>query len=289
MLINPKEGKDRCTEPRHPVRHHPACGNSTDANTHLNREALREIVRAFANPKVGCVAGEKRIAVQDKANAASGGEGLYWKYESASSAGLRLYSCRRAAGELFAIRRELYEEMPADTLLDDFILSLRIVMRGYTIAYCADAYAVENGSADMHERKTQSAIAAGGLQSVWRLRTRAQPVALRCVLFSIYPTALLTMVAYACFVVPAVPPQYNSYFTDKLPLLYAVIWLLANIVLLHGKLGDIILSAKHIKNQKKYSLFLIISFHEHQCCPWLQLPAQTAGTDRRRMGKTRRA
>ena len=30
----------------------------TDANTHLNREALREIVRAFANPKVGCVAGE---------------------------------------------------------------------------------------------------------------------------------------------------------------------------------------------------------------------------------------
>ena len=38
----------------------------TDANTHLNREALREIVRAFANPKVGCVAGEKRIALQDK-------------------------------------------------------------------------------------------------------------------------------------------------------------------------------------------------------------------------------
>ena len=49
----------------------------TDANTHLNREALREIVRAFANPKVGCVAGEKRIALQDKDNAASGGEGLY--------------------------------------------------------------------------------------------------------------------------------------------------------------------------------------------------------------------
>ena len=124
----------------------------TDANTHLNREALREIVRAFANTKVGCVAGEKRIAIQDKANAASGGEGLYWKYESAlKQLDSRLYSAVGAAGELFAIRRELYEEMPADTLLDDFILSLHIVMRGYTIAYCADAYAVENGSADMHE------------------------------------------------------------------------------------------------------------------------------------------
>jgi hypothetical protein len=54
----------------------------TDANTHLNREALREIVHAFTDPKVGCVAGEKRIAVQSKDNAASGGEGLYWKYES---------------------------------------------------------------------------------------------------------------------------------------------------------------------------------------------------------------
>ena len=107
----------------------------TDANTHLNREALREIVRAFANPKVGCVAGEKRIALQDKANAASGGEGLYWKYESAlKQLDSRLYSAVGAAGELFAIRRELYEEMPADTLLDDFILSLRIVMRGYTLS-----------------------------------------------------------------------------------------------------------------------------------------------------------
>ena len=35
----------------------------TDANTMVNREAIREIVLAFQDPKVGCVAGEKRIAV----------------------------------------------------------------------------------------------------------------------------------------------------------------------------------------------------------------------------------
>ena len=119
----------------------------TDANTHLNREALREIVHAFTDPKVGCVAGEKRIAVQSKDNAASGGEGLYWKYESTLKAlDARLYSAVGAAGELFAVRRELSEEMQTDTLLDDFILSLRIVMQGHTIAYCANAYAVESGS-----------------------------------------------------------------------------------------------------------------------------------------------
>ena len=105
----------------------------TDANTHLNREALREIVHAFVNPKVGCVAGEKRIAMQTKDNAASGGEGIYWKYESTLKAlDSRLYSAVGAAGELFAVRSELFEDMRTDTLLDDFILSLRIVMRGYT-------------------------------------------------------------------------------------------------------------------------------------------------------------
>ena len=44
-----------------------------------------------------------------------------------------------AAGELFAIRTPLYEEMPEDTLLDDFMLSLRIAMKQYTIAYCDTA------------------------------------------------------------------------------------------------------------------------------------------------------
>ena len=144
----------------------------TDANTHLNREALREIVRAFANPKVGCVAGEKRIALQDKDNAASGGEGLYWKYESAlKRLDWRLYSAMGAAGELFAVRRGLFERMENDTLLDDFVLSLRIVQKGYRIAYCDTAYAIEGASSDMkEEQKRKVRICAGGLQSIGRLR-----------------------------------------------------------------------------------------------------------------------
>ena len=88
----------------------------TDANTMLNREAIREIVRAFEDPKVGCVAGEKRIAVQEKDGAAAGGEGIYWKYESTLKAlDARLYSAVGAAGELFAVRRELFTVMEPDT------------------------------------------------------------------------------------------------------------------------------------------------------------------------------
>lgn len=144
----------------------------TDANTMLNKEAITEIVRQFSEPKVGCVAGEKRVEIQT-AQGATAGEGIYWKYESAlKRLDDRLYSAVGAAGELFAIRSDLFQEMPSDTLLDDFILSLRIAQKGYKIAYCKDAYATETASLNMkEEEKRKVRITAGGLQSVWRLRS----------------------------------------------------------------------------------------------------------------------
>lgn len=144
----------------------------TDANTMLNKEAIREIVRQFSDPKVGCVAGEKRVEIHT-AQGATAGEGIYWKYESAlKRLDDRLYSAVGAAGELFAIRSELFQEMPSDTLLDDFTLSLRIAQQGYKIAYCKEAYATETASLNMkEEEKRKVRITAGGLQSIWRLRS----------------------------------------------------------------------------------------------------------------------
>ena len=53
---------------------------STDANTFVNREAVRHLVRHFADPQVGAVAGEKRISMSGKADAGEAGEGIYWQY-----------------------------------------------------------------------------------------------------------------------------------------------------------------------------------------------------------------
>ena len=67
--------------------------------------------------------------------------------------------------------------MPDDTLLDDFILSMRIAMQGYRIAYCKNAYALEEASADMTEEgKRKVRIAAGGLQSIGRLAPLLNPL-----------------------------------------------------------------------------------------------------------------
>lgn len=143
----------------------------SDANTMLGKESIRRIVRLFETPTVGCVSGEKRI--HDKAaDVASGaGEGLYWKYESTLKKwDAELYSVVGAAGELFAIRTELYREVEKDTLLDDFIISLRVAQEGYTIQYDPEAYAVESASANVKEElKRKIRISAGGIQSVVRL------------------------------------------------------------------------------------------------------------------------
>lgn len=148
----------------------------TDANTMLNPGAVREIVRSFEDPKVGCVAGEKRVAEAGHAGAAAT-EGVYWKYESKlKELDYRLYSAVGAAGELFAVRHELWQTLPEDTLLDDFVCSMLIAAQGYKIAYCKDAYALETPSADMGEEgKRKKRISAGGLQSVWRLRRLLNP------------------------------------------------------------------------------------------------------------------
>ena len=142
-----------------------------DANTMLGKESIRRIVNLFSNPKVGCVSGEKRIINKDKDAAAGAGEGIYWKYESTLKKwDAELYSVVGAAGELFAIRTDLYREVERDTLLDDFIISLRVAQEGYTIQYDPEAYAIETASANVKEElKRKIRISAGGIQSVIRL------------------------------------------------------------------------------------------------------------------------
>jgi cellulose synthase/poly-beta-1,6-N-acetylglucosamine synthase-like glycosyltransferase len=143
----------------------------SDANTDLGEDSIQEIVRLFRNPRVGCVSGEKRIRSKDADAAAGAGEGIYWKYESTLKKwDAELYSVVGAAGELFAIRTELWQEVEKDTLLDDFIISLRVAMQGYTIQYNPNAYAIETASANVKEElKRKVRISAGGIQSVIRL------------------------------------------------------------------------------------------------------------------------
>jgi poly-beta-1,6-N-acetyl-D-glucosamine synthase len=170
----------------------------SDANTFLNKEAVRNIARHYSQPKVGGVAGEKKVispaagasptspgatqlagpgAAQSADPGATppahidkvgSGEGLYWKYESfLKRVDSEFYSVVGAAGELFSLRRVLYDPLPHSVILDDFVISLRTAAKGYRIIYEPDAYAMELPSfslGDEHKRKVR--IAAGGFQAI---------------------------------------------------------------------------------------------------------------------------
>ncbi len=149
----------------------------TDANAMINSGAVWEIVKGFQDAGVGCVAGEKRILAGSDDQIQSSDEGLYWRYESKLKRwDSYLGNCIGAAGELFALRTELFVPLSEDTLLDDFTLSLTLAMKGHRTLYVPDAYSQERGSADLRsERKRKVRIAAGGWQVVWRLRGLLNP------------------------------------------------------------------------------------------------------------------
>jgi biofilm PGA synthesis N-glycosyltransferase PgaC len=148
----------------------------TDANTFLNQDALLLIARHYADPTVGAVSGEKRV-MQDAISDATAGEGFYWKYESALKKwDSELYSVVGAAGELFSVRKSLYKEVEPDTILDDFMISMLIAQDGYRIIYEPGAYASELSSDNIKEElKRKVRIAAGGIQSIVRLKKLMTP------------------------------------------------------------------------------------------------------------------
>lgn len=148
-----------------------------DANTFLNRDAIRNIVRHYQDPQVGGVAGEKRIIKKAEDNASGAGEGLYWKYESfLKKKDSEVYSVVGAAGELFSVRTELYEEPDQNMIIEDFYLSVSIAAKGYRFIYEPEACATESASVSVEEEwKRKVRICAGAFQAMLKLRSLLNP------------------------------------------------------------------------------------------------------------------
>lgn len=222
----------------------------TDANTMLNSGSIKEIVRLFLKDDVGCVSGEKRVTSrisqkdiptgsQDcEGQIASEGEGIYWKYESTLKRwDSEFYSAMGAAGELFAVRMRDYRPAPSNALLDDFMISMLILKEGHKIAYTREAYATEYGSANLEEEsKRKRRIAAGGLQSIWWLRSLMNPFK--------YPTVSFLFVSHRVlrwsitpFALMALIPLNVVLVFMKGGMIYNVIWVLQILFYLAAFIG----------------------------------------------------
>jgi cellulose synthase/poly-beta-1,6-N-acetylglucosamine synthase-like glycosyltransferase len=119
----------------------------SDANTMLKNDALKNLAAKFADKKVGCVCGQ--LLLKNNSDfSLSKMEGTYWKRESK----LKMLESNFGAmmgsnGALYAIRSELYSTLPTHkTVMDDFYITAKILMKNYSCVFCENAQAYENTS-----------------------------------------------------------------------------------------------------------------------------------------------
>lgn len=138
----------------------------SDANNHYQPDTISRLIAPFSDPKVGAASGAKVIQKGDGSLGTS--EGAYWKYESfIKKQESRLGSCTSAAGEILAIRKDLYVSPPDHVINDDFFIAMQILRQGYRLIYVPQAKSSERVSATAQDeiiRRTR--INAGRYQAI---------------------------------------------------------------------------------------------------------------------------
>jgi glycosyltransferase involved in cell wall biosynthesis len=140
----------------------------TDANTLFERSAIKNLARHFDDATVGGVVG--RLVLVDP-EWGSNADGMYWKFENfLKGCEGKLGAVLGANGGIYAIRRELFRPIPANTILDDFLIGMRIHETGRRLLYDKQALAFEETPTTVGaEFKRRSRIGAGGYQSLGQL------------------------------------------------------------------------------------------------------------------------
>jgi cellulose synthase/poly-beta-1,6-N-acetylglucosamine synthase-like glycosyltransferase len=147
----------------------------TDANTEFEPHALRVLLAPFADPAVGGVCG-KLVFLQ-----AAGGrtdENIYWKLENRLKAlESAVDSCLGANGAIYAMRAPLFwRDVPSNTIIDDFVLGMKVRQQGYRMVYEPCAVAVEELPPFVsHEWKRRVRIGAGDFQAIGLCRACLSP------------------------------------------------------------------------------------------------------------------
>lgn len=147
----------------------------TDANTEFRDTTIRRLVRHFTRPEVGCVSGELRLV------AAAGGDNpdhLYWRYERLLKYfEARLDALLGANGGVYAVRRALFRPIPANTIVDDFWISMRLIAEGHRCVYDPEASATETVPEKIRDEfRRRVRIGIGNYQAMRRFATLLNPM-----------------------------------------------------------------------------------------------------------------
>ena len=147
----------------------------SDTSSALEADALRRLVRNFADRRVGCVSGLYRLKGADDLRGE--GEGLYWRYETfIKRQESRLHSILGAHGAFYGFRKALFERLAESSINDDYLLPMRIVAQGHRVVYEPAAVAWEQEVSSVRgEFARRRRIAAGNCQQIVELRHLLSP------------------------------------------------------------------------------------------------------------------
>jgi cellulose synthase/poly-beta-1,6-N-acetylglucosamine synthase-like glycosyltransferase len=135
----------------------------TDVRQPLEPECTRRLVEMLADPSVGCVSGNLVLPIAT-------GAGFYWNYENwIRSAEARFRGMVGVTGPIYAVRRGDVEPLPADTILDDMWIPMKLRLRGRRLLFCADAVAYDAAFDDEREFGRKVRTLAGNYQLFARL------------------------------------------------------------------------------------------------------------------------
>lgn len=148
----------------------------TDARQRLHPQAVSRLVANFADPKIGAVSGELVFEDED-GTPFSEGIGAYWKYEKFIREHEALSgSVVGVTGALYAIRRDCYYPIPAETILDDVAIPMMAAMHGWRISFESGAIAYDQPSRDANKEKIRKVrTLAGNFQLLHLIKGLTQP------------------------------------------------------------------------------------------------------------------
>lgn len=148
----------------------------SDANSQFAPNALRNMVRHFADPSVGGVAGNQVYRGSAGNGAAASGERSYWNYDRLLKvAESRCGNTISATGAIYAIRRSLFRTVPSG-VTDDFTISTGVIEQGFRLVLDADAIAWEPvAGKNRAEFYRKVRVMTRGFRAVWVRRKLLNP------------------------------------------------------------------------------------------------------------------
>jgi cellulose synthase/poly-beta-1,6-N-acetylglucosamine synthase-like glycosyltransferase len=145
----------------------------TDARQRFASNAIRELVKNFADDRVGCVSGELILTGEEQSEG-GGAIGLYWKYEKfIRKCESGMHSMIGATGAIYAIRKKLYISAGEDILLDDVSIPLNIVRQDYRAIFEPRAKAYDSVSRTLRDESRRKIRTLAGN---WQLFVRLSPL-----------------------------------------------------------------------------------------------------------------